>query len=68
MDFKIGDKVKFKKGLMSGARRQRQGQRQIGTVIKVYNDLPGQAGPHVDIEFAGGEIDRGIRIGQVEHA
>jgi len=64
MDFKIGDKVKFKKGLMSGVRRQGQ----IGTVIKVYNDLPGQAGPHVDIEFTGGEIERGIRIGQVEHA
>ena len=68
MDFKIGDKVKYKKGLTSGALRQRQGQSQIGTVIKVYNDPPGQAGPLVDIEFAGGEIDRGIRIGQIEHA
>ncbi len=68
MDFKIGDKVKYKKGLTSGALRQRQGQSQIGTVIKVYDDPPGQAGPLVDIEFAGGEIDRGIRIGQIEHA
>ena len=34
MDFKIGDKVKFKKSLMSGALRQRQGQQQIGTVTK----------------------------------
>ena len=64
MDFKIGDKVKFKKGLMSGVRRQGQ----IGTVTEVYNDLAGQGGPHVDIEFAGGEIGRGISIHQIEHA
>ena len=68
MDFKIGDKVKFKKSSTLGALRQRQGQGQIGTVTKVYNNLPGQAGPTVDIEFADGEIERGISIHQIEHA
>ncbi len=70
MDFKIGDKVKFKKSSTLGALRQRQGQGQgqIGTVTKVYNNLPGQAGPKVDIEFADGEIERGISIHQIEHA
>ena len=68
IDFKIGDKVKFKKSSTLGALRQRQGQGQIGTVTKVYNNLPGQAGPKVDIEFADGEIERGISIHQIEHA
>ncbi len=68
MDFKIGDKVKFKKSSTLGALRQRQGQGQIGTVTKVYNNLPGQAGPKVDIEFADGGIERGISIHQIEHA
>ncbi len=62
-DFKVGDRVRFKPDLMSGALRQGQ----IGTVIAV-NDPPAQGGPVVDIRFDNGQIERGIRIHQIERA
>jgi hypothetical protein len=61
-DFKVGDRVRFKPGLASGALRQGQ----VGTVIAV-NDPPAQGGPVVDIRFKDGQIERGIRIHQIQH-
>jgi hypothetical protein len=60
-DLKVGDRVRFKPGLASGAHRRGQ----IGTVVAV-NDPPAQGGPVVDIRFEGGQIERGIRSSQIE--
>lgn len=64
MDFKVGDKVKFKPSSLLGHGQQRQGQ--IGTVAAVL-ELPAQ-GPRVDIKFADGGIEHGISVHQIEHA
>jgi hypothetical protein len=61
--FKVRDRVRFKPDLMSGACRKDH----IGTVIAI-NDPPAQGGPIVDIRFDNGEIERGIRIHQIERA
>ncbi len=66
MDIKKGDRVRFKRSSTLGVGQQRQGQ--IGTVIEVYDDLPAQGGPRVDINFADGGIERGISAHQIEHA
>ena len=66
MDIKKGDRVRFKRSSTLGIGQQRQGQ--IGNVVKVYDDLPAQGGPKVDIEFADGGIERGISVHQMEHA
>ena len=66
MNAKIGDKVKFKRSSTLGAGQQRQGQ--IGTVVAVYSDLPGQAMPRVDIAFPNGGVEFGISVHQIEHA
>jgi hypothetical protein len=60
-DFKVGDRVRFKPGLASGAHRRGQ----IGTVVAV-NDPPAQGVPVVDIRFQDGQIERGIRSSQIE--
>jgi hypothetical protein len=62
-DFKVGDQVRFKPGLRSGAHRRGQ----IGTVAAV-NNPPAQGGPLVDIRFEDGRIERGIRSSQLERA
>jgi hypothetical protein len=59
--FKVGDRVRFKPGLWSGAHRRGQ----IGTVVAV-NDPPAQGGPLVDIRFEDGQIERGIRSNQLK--
>jgi hypothetical protein len=64
MDFKVGDKVKFKPSLPVGHGLQRHGQ--VGTLTAV-GDLPAQ-GWKVDIEFADGGIERGISVHQIERA
>jgi hypothetical protein len=60
-DFKVGDRVRFKPDLTSGAHRRGQ----IGTVVGV-NDPPAQGGPVVDIRFEDGQIERGARSNQIE--
>ncbi len=66
MDIKMGDKVAFKRSSTLGAGLDRRGQ--VGTVVAVYDDLPGQAGPRVDIKFADGGLERGISVHQLVHA
>ena len=60
-EFKVGDGVRFKPGLVSGAHRPGQ----IGTVVAVHNP-PAQGGPVVDIRFEDDQIERGIRSSQIE--
>lgn len=60
-EFKVGDRVRFKPNLASGAHRRGQ----IGTVIAV-NIPPAQGGPVVDIRFENDQIERGIRSNQIE--
>jgi hypothetical protein len=59
--FKVGDQVRFKPNLVSGAHRRGQ----VGTVIAV-NAPPAQGGPVVDVRFEDGQIERGIRSSQIE--
>lgn len=62
-DITVGDKVTFKEFSTLGAGLKRPGQ--VGSVIAVYDDLPGQAGPRVDIEFADGGLERRISVHQL---
>jgi hypothetical protein len=62
-DSKVGDRVRFKAGLWSGAHRRDQ----IATVVAVH-DPPAQGGCVVDIRFEDGQIERGIRVSQLERA
>ena len=62
MNIKVGDRVRYKEGLWSGAQRRNQ----VGTVLRVQT-VPTGAGPHVDIQFGDG-IDQGISVHQIERA
>jgi len=64
MEFKVGDKVKFKPSSLLGHGQERQGQ--IGTVTAAL-ELPAQ-GSRVDLKFDDGGIERGISVHQIEHA
>ena len=66
MDIKKGDRVRFKRSSTLGIGQQRQ--EQMGSVIKVYDDLPAQGVPRVDIRFADGGIERGFSVHHMEHA
>ena len=61
--FKVGDKVKFKPSLTTGQHRNGQ----VGTVIAV-EEPAGTTGPIVDVRFAEGPIERGVRIAHLERA
>jgi hypothetical protein len=62
-EFKVGDRVRFRPAAVAGAHRQGQ----VGTVIAIA-DPPAQGGPVVDIRFDRDQIERGIRVHQLEHA
>ena len=65
MNFNVNDTVRFKTSSMMGVGLNRRGQ--IGKVIAVHQ-YPGQGGPMVDITFGDDDIERGIRVHELEHA
>ena len=66
MAFNIGDRARFKQVSTLGVGQQRQGQ--TGTVIEVYDELPAQGGPRVDLQFDDDGIERGVSVQEIEHA